>query len=125
MVIGAKRWDGAIVGEYLRTQNPPGKLVLAALANLLSDSSPTGLVLKMHGQGNAHTSFESYIEYVETLAINEFLEKYNENGISKESLIYDAAEHFQLSEATIRRRIRSYESIKGTELDVPVSSLNP
>ena len=124
MVLGAKRWDGDAVGNYLRNEYPPNKLVIVRLAILLAAKSPDGLVLKLHGQGNGLTSFESYNEYYEILAINEYLETHFEASTSREALIFDAAEFFGLSEATVRRRLRSYETIRGTELDVPVSSLN-
>lgn len=124
MVLGAKRWNGDAVGNYLRNEYPPSKLVINGLAKLLAAQSPDGLVLKLHGQGNGQTSFESYSEYYETLSINEYLERHSKTGTSREALIFDAAEIFQLSEATVRRRVRSYETIRGTDLDVPVSSLN-
>ena len=124
MVLGSKRWNGDAVGKYLRQQYPPSKLVIHGLANLLSATAPNGLVLKLHGQGNAQTDFEGYVAYYETLAINAYVKANSEPGLPQEDLIFDAAEHFGVSEATIRRRLRTYQHIEGTELDVPVSSLN-
>ena len=124
MVLGAKRWNGAVVSEYLKANNPPNRLVIVGLAKFLAGDSPKGLHLKMHGQGNALTSFESYREYYDALAINEYFQEHCKPGLSQESVVFDAAEQFGVSEATVRRRLRVHKNIEGTDLDVPVSSLN-
>lgn len=107
-VYGFTRFDASKVAAALRAGKLT-KMEAHGLANLLEGKHPDGLRLVMKGQGKGWKPvLDGARSYERCMAIGKFVTAARGRGLTYEASIFDASEHFGISEAIVARDLRLY-----------------
>lgn len=113
VIWGIDRWDGELVARAVRSGAlTQSRLFPEALAKLFEGTHPQGLRLVMHGQGNASTVSERAQLYDRLMSVGAFIETALSSGETWENALIDAADQFNISEATAARDLRLFRLSK-------------